>query len=142
MNLPIVKHSSHPRRSCDRVLRRAGPGRDESERAGRERAKPGRDERARPVRASVPRSWRPPMPIPTAAPRQGAALPLFSTQAPDKVSGLFHAGTILARLLEMGRALDAKLLRGALEEAFGASDAEGAWVWKDAYEAEIGRAPV
>src|SRR3546814_14565982 len=75
------------------------------------------------------------MPIPTAAPRQGAALPLFSTQAPDKVSGLFHAGTILARLLEMGRALDAKLLRGALEEAFGASDAEGAWVWKDAYEA-------
>src|SRR3546814_3859986 len=64
------------------------------------------------------------MPIPTAAPRQGAALPLFSTQAPDKVSGLFHAGTILARLLEMGRALDAKLLRGALEEAFGASDAE------------------
>src|SRR3546814_21128964 len=75
------------------------------------------------------------MPIPTAAPRQGAALPLFSTQAPDKVSGLFHAGTILARLLEMGRALDAKLLRGALEEAFGASDAEGAWVWKDAYKA-------
>src|SRR3546814_4969278 len=70
------------------------------------------------------------MPIPTAAPRQGAALPLFSTQAPDKVSGLFHAGTILARLLEMGRALDAKLLRGALEEAFGASDAEGAWVWR------------
>src|SRR3546814_8453590 len=87
------------------VLRRPGPGRHESERAGRERAKPGRDERARPVRASVPRSWRPPMPIPTAAPRQGAALPLFSTKAPDKVSGLFHAGTILARLLEMGRAL-------------------------------------
>jgi len=75
------------------------------------------------------------MPTPAPAPRPGAALPLLSLQAPDKVSGLFHAGTILARLLEKGRILDAKLLRGAMEEAFGASDAEGAWVWKDAYEA-------
>ena len=58
------------------------------------------------------------MPTTAPAPRQGAALPLLSLQAPDKVSGLFHAGTILARLLEKGRVLDAKLLRGAMEEAF------------------------
>ncbi|WP_137390353.1 strawberry notch-like NTP hydrolase domain-containing protein [Rhodoligotrophos defluvii] len=75
------------------------------------------------------------MPTTAAAPRQGAALPLFSAQAPDKISGLFHAGTILARLLEKGRVLDTQLLRTAMEEALGASDAEGAWVWKDAYEA-------
>ncbi len=75
------------------------------------------------------------MPATAPAPRQGAALPLFAPQAPDKVSGLFHAGTILARLLEKGRVLDTRLLRSAVEEAFGASDAEGAWIWKDAYEA-------
>ncbi|TVR79985.1 MAG: hypothetical protein EA405_11790 [Rhodospirillales bacterium] len=46
------------------------------------------------------------MPGTAAAPRQGATLPLFAAQAPDKVSGLFHAGTILARLLEKGRTLD------------------------------------
>ena len=75
------------------------------------------------------------MPATAPAPRQGAALPLFAPQAPDKVSGLFHAGTILARLLEKGRVLDARLLRSAMEEVFGATDAEAAWVWKDAYEA-------
>jgi hypothetical protein len=75
------------------------------------------------------------MPATAPAPRQGAALPLFAPQAPDKVSGLFHAGTILARLLEKGRVLDARLLRSVVEQAFGATDAEGAWVWKDAYEA-------
>ena len=75
------------------------------------------------------------MPATAPAPRQGAALPLFVPQAPDKVSGLFHAGTVLAHLLEKGRVLDARLLRHAMEEVFGASDAEGSWVWKDAYEA-------
>ena len=37
--------------------------------------------------------------------------------------------------LEAGRALDAKTLREAMSAAFGASDTQGAWVWKDAYEA-------
>jgi len=65
-----------------------------------------------------------------------ATLPLFLPQAPpDKVSGIFHAATLLAQLLGQGRALDSRALRSAMEAAFGASDAEGAWVWKDAYEA-------
>ena len=38
-------------------------------------------------------------------------------------------------MLEAGRALDAATLRDAMTEAFGATDAEGGWVWKDAYEA-------
>jgi hypothetical protein len=72
----------------------------------------------------------------TAAAQTTATLPLFLPQAPpDKVSGLFHAATLLAQLLGQGRALDSRALRSAMETAFGASDAEGAWVWKDAYEA-------
>ena len=65
-----------------------------------------------------------------------ATLPLFLPQAPpDKVAGLFHAATLLAQLLGQGRALDSRALRLAMEAGFGATDAEGAWVWKDAYEA-------
>ena len=71
----------------------------------------------------------------TAAPA-AATLPLFLPQAPpDKVSGLIHAATLLAQLLGQGRAIDSRALRSAMESAFGATDAEGAWVWKEAYEA-------
>jgi hypothetical protein len=72
----------------------------------------------------------------SSAAQAAATLPLFSAQrAPDKVSGLFHAATALAQLLAQGRAPDSRSLRSAMEAAFGASDADGAWVWKDAYEA-------
>ena len=37
--------------------------------------------------------------------------------------------------LEQGRRVDATILRGAMEAAFGASDAAGAWDWKTAYDA-------
>ena len=71
----------------------------------------------------------------TAAPA-AATLPLFLPQAPpDKVSGLIHAATLLAQLLGQGRAVDSRALRSAMETVFCGSDAEGAWVWKDAYEA-------
>ena len=71
----------------------------------------------------------------TAAP-PAASLPLFPhTPALDKISSLFEAATSLAQLLGQGRALDTRALRSSMEAAFGASDAEGAWVWKDAYEA-------
>ena len=73
---------------------------------------------------------------PASAAPAAATLPLFLPQAPpDKVSGLIHAATLLAQLLGQGRALDSRALRSAMEAAFGGSDAEGAWVWKDAYEA-------
>jgi predicted RNA methylase len=65
-----------------------------------------------------------------------ATLPLFLPQAPpDKVSGLIHGATLLAQLLGQGRAVDSRALRSAMEAACGGTDAEGAWVWKDAYEA-------
>jgi hypothetical protein len=65
-----------------------------------------------------------------------ATLPLFPPQVPPgKVSGLIHAATLLAQLLGQGRARDSRAVRSAMETAFCATDAEGAWVWKDAYEA-------
>jgi predicted RNA methylase len=50
-------------------------------------------------------------------------------------SALFHAAGHLLPDLERGRIVDARRLRVAMEQAFGGSDAEGAWIWKDAYEA-------
>src|SRR5258708_10886123 len=73
---------------------------------------------------------------PSAAAPAAATLPLFATTpAPVTVSGLFHAATLLAQLLGQGRALDSRALRSAIEAAFGGTDAAGAWVWKEAYEA-------
>ena len=58
--------------------------------------------------------------------------------APADVDGpaaLLDAARTLLPVLEAGRPLDAGTLRDAMTRAFGASDADGAWVWKDAYEA-------
>ena len=52
-----------------------------------------------------------------------------------KPAALLAAATALLPGLEAGRALDAGILRAAMTAAFGAGDAEGAWIWKDAYEA-------
>ena len=52
-----------------------------------------------------------------------------------KPAALLAAATALLPSLEAGRALDAKTLREAMSAALGASDTQGAWVWKDAYEA-------
>ena len=57
---------------------------------------------------------------------------------PPVLSGadaLIAAARDLLPALEAGRALDAATLRAAMTRAHGASDAEGAWLWKDAYEA-------
>ena len=53
----------------------------------------------------------------------------------SKPAALLAAATALLPNLEAGRALDAKTLREAMSAAFGASDTQGSWVWKDAYEA-------
>ena len=55
--------------------------------------------------------------------------------APSKPAALLAAARTLLPVLESGRPLDARALRQAMTAAFGASDAEGGWVWKDAYEA-------
>ena len=55
--------------------------------------------------------------------------------ATSAADALFAAARTLLPVLEAGRALDAATLRDAMTRAFGATDAEGAWLWKDAYEA-------
>ena len=58
-----------------------------------------------------------------------------TTGVRSKPAALLAAATALLPELEAGRALDAKTLREAMSAAFGAGDAQGAWAWKDAYEA-------
>ena len=48
---------------------------------------------------------------------------------------ILAAATLLLPHLERGERIDAAALRAAMETAFGASDATGAWDWKAAYEA-------
>ncbi|KRR25242.1 methylase [Bradyrhizobium lablabi] len=50
-------------------------------------------------------------------------------------SAIAQAARLLLSDLERGRPIDAGILRSAMESAFGASDATGAWHWKAAYEA-------
>ena len=66
------------------------------------------------------------------------AVPIDPSASPDRpVAGdaLFAAAQALLPELESGKPLDTATLRDAMTEAFGASDAEGGWIWKDAYEA-------
>ena len=58
-----------------------------------------------------------------------------SSSAPTGAGALIGAAHTLLPVLEAGRPLDAPTLRHAMTRACRASDAEGAWVWKDAYEA-------
>lgn len=69
-------------------------------------------------------------PIPAA---EAASLPLVPS-APPAAAILAAAERVLSHL-EQGRAVDAAMLRSAMEDAFGASDAAGAWDWKTAYDA-------
>lgn len=62
-----------------------------------------------------------------------AATPLPA--AASSAAAILAAAALLLPHLERGRRIDAAMLRAAMEEAFGASDATGAWDWKTAYEA-------
>ena len=71
------------------------------------------------------------VPVPHTLPAVPAA-PRARLSAHD---ALFTAAGTLLPVLEAGRPLDATTLRDAMTRALGAGDAQGAWVWKDAYEA-------
>jgi predicted RNA methylase len=64
-----------------------------------------------------------------------AAAPLSIYAAAALTSAVVRAARQLLTDLERGRRIDAAVLRGAMEAAFGASDATGAWDWKIAYDA-------
>lgn len=63
-----------------------------------------------------------------------AAAPLSMRAAASLTSAAVGAAQQLLTDLERGRRIDAAVLRSAMEAAFGASDAAGAWNWKTAYD--------
>ena len=64
------------------------------------------------------------------------ALPRSLAGTPaDTSAGIAAAAQLLLAHLERGSRIDAIILRGAMEHAFGGSDAVGAWDWKTAYDA-------
>ena len=83
-----------------------------------------------PAPAAPARLHATPVPIPAVS-----APPVPRPEPHSKPDALLAAARALLPILETGRALDAPALREAMSQAFGASDADGAWVWKDAYEA-------
>ncbi len=52
-----------------------------------------------------------------------------------KPAGLLTAARVLLNSLSRGRGLTAGVLRDAMTGPFGGTDADGAWAWKDAYDA-------
>ena len=64
-----------------------------------------------------------------------AAAPLSMHATAVVASSVIRAARQLLTDLERSRRIDAAVLRGAMEAAFGASDATGAWNWKTAYDA-------
>ncbi len=71
----------------------------------------------------------------TPPPQEAAARACLPETRNTKASGILKAAAQLLASLERGAALDARILREAMTTAFEASDTDGAWLWKDAYEA-------
>jgi predicted RNA methylase len=72
--------------------------------------------------------------VPAAAFAAGPPSVPAASQTETGAAMVAAAGLLLADL-ERGRAIDSQVLRAAMIEAFGGSDAEGAWSWKTAYDA-------
>ncbi|WP_439502577.1 strawberry notch-like NTP hydrolase domain-containing protein [Aminobacter ciceronei] len=53
----------------------------------------------------------------------------------NPAAAILSAANLLLPHIERGARIDATILRGAMENAFGASDASGLWNWRTAYEA-------
>lgn len=72
------------------------------------------------------------MNLPIIAKHLEASTALTASPRPDAI---LEAGKCLADALAQGRTIETGALRAAMEAACGGSDAEGFWLWKDAYEA-------
>jgi len=72
--------------------------------------------------------------IPASVAAVAAPLPVTPTSL-NKTGAIASAAQHLLLHLERGQCVDAPMLRRAMENAFGASDADGGWDWKTAYDA-------
>lgn len=73
------------------------------------------------------------MNVMTSAAAVRAAAPLRTPE--DTAFCICQAAERVLADLERGVSIETRILRQAMEEAFGGSDAEGVWTWKDAYDA-------
>ena len=69
-----------------------------------------------------------------------AQLSLFTAPAADgpadhRAANTLAAARALTPQLNRSRALDRRLVAGVMTTSFGGSDTEGAWLWRDAYDA-------
>jgi hypothetical protein len=68
-----------------------------------------------------------------------ALLPLFAASstadADDHSANILAAARALNPQLNRSRALDRRLVANVMTTTFGGSDTEGAWLWRDAYDA-------
>ncbi|MBZ9761723.1 strawberry notch family protein [Mesorhizobium sp. CA8] len=71
----------------------------------------------------------------TSGAANAAATSLAPADRAGRAGKILHAGHGFLPFLERGQAIGAADLRTVLTNAFGGSDAEGFWAWKDAYEA-------
>jgi predicted RNA methylase len=72
----------------------------------------------------------------TNLPLAGASVRLPAASDPDNIAlAIIAAAQDLLGHLAAGRRIDSSAIRTAMQSAFGASDASGAWDWKTAYEA-------
>ena len=72
----------------------------------------------------------------TNPPLAGAAVRPLASACPEQIAAsIIAAAHDLLGHLAAGRRIDAPSIRTAMQSAFGASDASGAWDWKTAYEA-------
>jgi len=67
--------------------------------------------------------------------RTAASLTAPARDAIDTAQALHQAGMLLLPFLKQGEPVTTAALRTAMTTSFGGSDAQGFWVWKDAYEA-------
>ncbi|MRX36911.1 strawberry notch family protein [Aminobacter sp. MDW-2] len=65
-------------------------------------------------------------PVPLAAP---------ASRGIDTAQAIYQAAAQLLPFLEQGKPITTAVLGGAMTDSFGGTDAQGLWVWKDAYEA-------
>ncbi len=72
---------------------------------------------------------------PLAVARTAAPLAAPASDAIDTAQAFHRAAVSLLPFLEQGKAITTAALRTAMTDSFGGTDAQGFWVWKDAYEA-------
>ena len=72
---------------------------------------------------------------PSPVARTAAPVGAPASHAIDTAQAIHQTALLLLPFLEQGKPITTVALRAAMTDSFGGTDAEGFWVWKDAYEA-------